>query len=184
MAEKPPGVVLTRPTFVDYAFLLAGFALSQALMRASLFQVEPAPGLPEAARGLVALSPQLLRMTEGVVLMWPVFFGVQRLLGRTQGLTAVEWLWVIAWVGTAAVSGLAAWNRWSPLPPAPEAAVRWAVLLWYAVLVPSVAALALAAGALGVFWRAQPWTSQFGVALLAWPALPLAGIWALGKVAF
>ena len=49
--------------------------------------------------------------------------------------------------------------------------------LWYVILVPSMAALAVVLRLLSMFSRqAAPWTHSFGLVLLAWPVLPLAGI--------
>jgi hypothetical protein len=58
------------------------------------------------------LLPEAMRLPEGVLLLWPVFLALQRLRGRRQGLTFGEWLWVLAWLGTALLTGLSAWERW------------------------------------------------------------------------
>ena len=55
--------------------------------------------------------------------------------------------------------------------------------LWYVILVPSMAGLGVVLRLLGVFSRRPaPWTHAFGLALLAWPVLPLAGVLTMGNL--
>jgi hypothetical protein len=151
-----------------------------------LWKLEPGSGVTcPAVRSLVLTLPDLLRLPEGIVLLWPLFFAVQRLRGRKQGLTSGEWLWVFAWLGTALLTGLAVWNQWTGLPEFLAARAAWPPVLWYVILVPSMALIAvllLLAGALGR-WQ-LPWTHSFGLALIIWPAVPLALLFALGKYAW
>jgi hypothetical protein len=110
---SPPVPYTSRPTLVDYYLLLLGCGLSLYLTR-----LGPMPAAAEESRtdpGLrefVALLPEAMRLPEGVLLLWPVFLALQRLRGRRQGLTFGEWLWVLAWLGTALLTGLSAWERW------------------------------------------------------------------------
>ncbi len=166
------------PTLVDYFFLLLGFALSVFLSRAG--------PLPVAAKAFVTAAPlrqiipylsDMMRLPEGVLLLWPVFLLIQRVRGRKQGLTSIEWLWIISWVGVAGLSALTAWKNNVGFPDAVQGYVLLVPRLWYVILVPSMAALAVVLRLLSVFSRQPPpWTHSFGLVLLAWPVLPLVGI--------
>jgi hypothetical protein len=163
---------------------LTGAAVSLFLLQLPLVRVQATSSSHDAV-WITALLEQMLRLPEGIILMWPLFFGIQRLLGRTQGLTLMEWLWVFAWVGTAVLAGAGAWNRWAGIPAdVLQGVVRSACLLWYVILIPSMALLALVIALLSVVSRVPPpWTHYFGVVLVIWPVLPLAGILALAKFA-
>src|SRR3954469_15579497 len=108
----------SRPSLVDYFLLLLGCSLSLFLVRSlGRITVTPNDGLSEPLADLTAALGDLMRMPEGIVLLWPVFLLFQKLRGRKQGLTAGEWLWVIAWLGVALLTGLSAWEKWwGPLP--------------------------------------------------------------------
>jgi hypothetical protein len=166
---------------VDYVLLLGGASLSLYLMQLGPLTAEAAEGATAFAALLAAFLPGPMRLTEGVVLLWPLFFVTQRLRGRKEGLTAVEWLWVISWIGIAVLTLLAALEGAGGLP---ESLHRYAAAprkLWYYIFAPSMAALAVVLGLGGMFRRgAAPWTHSFGTALVLWPAAPLAGIVALG----
>jgi hypothetical protein len=183
-ALSPP-LPAARPTLLDYFLLLAGCALSLFLMGLGPLYVEAKPDVTSAAgRALVEALPSPMRLTEGVVLLWPLFFFVQWAAGRQEGLTAAEWLWVIAWLGVALLTGLSAWERWGSLPEW----MRWLTEkyhprhVWYLIFVPSLGVLALLFLLASVAVpRPRPWTHTFSIALATWPALPLAGIVAFGK---
>ncbi|HXG11425.1 MAG TPA: hypothetical protein VNK04_16845 [Gemmataceae bacterium] len=193
---------VSRPVLLDYFLLLAGCALSFGLVR--LDQPTGRPGLraPEAAvryighlkvepgpranspalRYLVLTLPDLLRLPEGIILLWPFFFGIQRIMGRKQGLTSGEWLWVFSWLGVALLAILAAWNHWGPLPEFLAGRASWVPVVWYLILVPSIGLIAVLVLLLGLLGRQPfPWTHGLGLALTIWPAGPLAGILTLGK---
>lgn len=182
-ADKAPSVP-SRPTLFDFLLIVAGFGLSLFLFQADGLKVTPAPGAPAAAAThLVPILPQLVRLPEGVILLWPIFFGVQRVLGRKQGVTSGEWLWVFAWLTTAVLTGLAAWQRWGSVPEFLHEYLPWAFVIGYVVVAPSVAAVALLLILLGLIGRwQQPWTHTFGLVLVIWPALPVAGILTLAKI--
>ena len=74
------------------------------------------PGLPAPVRDLAGQLFDIMRLTEGIVLLWPVFLALQSLRGRSEGLTAGEWLWVIAWLCVVLLTALAAWDKWGALP--------------------------------------------------------------------
>jgi hypothetical protein len=196
---------LSRPNLVDWLLILAGVSLSFFLMQftyptdavASGTPAKPSASPTKAEPGLgrlrirpkswaarspwsetLAALPDAVRLPEGIILLWPVLHTLQRLLGRKQGLTAAEWLWVFAWLGTAALVGLAVWHHFRPLP---DGLKGWPPVIWYVVVIPSMALVALIVALLGVVGSAhKPWTHNLGVALVVWPVVPLAGILALG----
>ena len=171
-----------RPTVLDYFFLLTGAGLSLLLLRLSPLSVNKHESAPPALGEWIPVLPEAMRLTEGILLLWPFFYGLQRLLGRRQGLTAGEWLWVLSWVGVALLTGLAAWGKWGSLPEFVQPYADTPRRLWYVIVVPSMAALAvlLLLGGL-VRRRPTPWTHPFSLALMIWPVLPLAGVLTFGK---
>jgi probable H4MPT-linked C1 transfer pathway protein len=186
MDPKPAPDRPSRPTVVDYFFILFGFSLSLYLCRLDPLPVRPADAVQDArVRPLIPLLSDLMRLPEGAVLMWPVFLALQRVLGRKRGLTSVEWLWVLSWLGVAVLTGLSVGSAFDLYrDPTLRGWVESAPRLWYAVLVPSIAGLALLLWLIGLFARTPPpWTHTFGLALLAWPVLPLAGVLTLGQFA-
>jgi hypothetical protein len=182
-ADKAPAPP-SRPTLFDFLLVVSGFALSLFLSRWPTLQVVPGPDTPEAAANyLVPILPQLVRLPEGVILLWPVFLITQRLLGRKQGLTWGEWLWVIAWLATVLLLGLVAWQTTSTVPEFVRDQLPRVFVLSYLFLLPALAAVALVLMLVGLAARWQrPWTHNFALVLLAWPALPVAGIVALAKI--
>ena len=174
----PPPPSPTYPTLVDYFILLLGFALSVFLSRVGPLPVAAKDFVTApAVRQVVPYLSDMMRLPEGVLLMWPIFLVVQRVRGRKQGLTSIEWLWIISWLGVAGLAALTACKNSVGLPDAVQNTMLLAPRLWYVILVPSMAAVAVVMRLLSVFSRqAAPWTHSFGLALLAWPVLPLAGI--------
>jgi hypothetical protein len=181
-ADKPPAPpAALRPTLVDYVFLLAGVSLSLYLMLLSPLAAEAGEGATTALALFVAFLPGPMRLSEGVILLWPFFLATQRLRGRKEGLTAAEWLWVLSWIGVAVLTLLGALDTAGGLP---EFLQRYAAVprkLWYYIFAPSMAALAVVLGLAGLVRRGPPpWTHTFGLAVILWPVVPLAGILALG----
>jgi hypothetical protein len=187
MSRTPTPPPPNRPGLLDCFLLLCGPALSLCLCRVPLFDVKPNGNITDPlVLSFLPLLPTLLRLTEGIILLWPFFFAGQRLRGRTQGLTAVEWLWIFAWPGVATLNALVNANQWVPTPdallPYKDYLFYWPQLAWYVLVVPSLALVALLIGLLVLFGREPPlWTHVFGLALLVWPVLPLAAILALAK---
>jgi hypothetical protein len=179
---KPPPEA-TRPRFFDYLLILVGIAGSVFLgelsgLRARAAQPDVAPW--EAA--LERAFPKLLLLPLGVVLVWPLFYLNQKILGRKRELTWAEWLWGLAWLGSLA---LAAWLVLNGLDAMPsfmtEAAFKNGVLFAYVLFVLSMGGLAALLFLVSLVGsRALPWTHMFGLALLMWPLLPLAAWWLLG----
>src|SRR4051794_25400130 len=65
-----------------------GFGLWVCLPGGPPRRAPPAPGGSDAAAPyLVPILPQLVRLPEGVILLWPAFLLTQRALGRKPGLT-------------------------------------------------------------------------------------------------
>jgi hypothetical protein len=184
MSRAPTAAApVSRPRFLDFFLILIGCGISLFLARLPLLR-EPAPnGLPLAA-GVVPVLPALLRLPEGVLLLWPVFYLSQLVLRRSQSLTAGEWLWLFAWLGTALMNGLAAVLHSGVLPEVVRAhAAVWPGAIWYLVLVPSMALIAVVLALFGLFRREPPpWTHHLGLALIVWPLLPLAGLLTFGKL--
>jgi len=184
MSRAPTAAVpASRPGFLDFFLLLTGCAVSLLLARLPLLPQLTPNEVPFAAD----LLPQLLtlvRLPEGVILLWPVFYLLQLAFGRSQGLTAGEWLWILAWLGTVLVTALAALLHAGLLPESVRPHVRlWPPVVWYFILVPSLALVAVVLAIIGLFRREPPpWTHPLGLALLVWPALPLAGLLVLAKI--
>jgi hypothetical protein len=174
---------VSRPTLVDYLLIFLGMCLSIVAGRYSGLHVEPHPdGPPFVTAHLLPWLPTFLLLPLGVLLLWPMFYGTQWLLGRKQPLTWGEWLWGISWVGHLLLIG---WVVWATLgePPAflnPEQ--HRPPVVWVVLVVPALALIALVLAVVGLIGaRRQPWTHAFGLALALWPALPLAGILLWGK---
>jgi hypothetical protein len=184
-AYLPPA---TRPTVVDYFFFLVGCCVSLYLMELSPITVRPqdsvgSPGMQE----LVRLLPRPMRLVEGVILMWPFFILGQWMMGRQHSLTSGEWLWVFAWFGIALLTAVGAWEKWGAdsIPDflRPIIVGRYRLrYLWYLIVVPSLAVLAALFLLTGLISReVPPWTHPLSLVLMAWPALPLAGILMMGQ---
>jgi len=172
------------PTFLDYFLLLSGFALTLWLL--SLYPpVPPASedeNLSPAMKKLAPELPNLVRLPQGVILLWPIFLLWQTIQGRKQSLTAGEWLWVFSWLGTAVVVGLAAWSKFGTLPEVLQNSERTVRVVWFVILTSAIAAAGIIIGFGGLIWRVRrPWTHTCALALVIWPALPLLGILALGR---
>jgi hypothetical protein len=183
MRRLTPETAPARPLLLDYLLLLAGFGLSLLLCRMASLRVEmDESAVPALLRDFLPLLPDLLRLPEGVILLWPVFHFGQKLVGRRQALTSAEWLWVFAWFGTVAVNGLAAWKQWGAMPDLVASHTTWPPVIWYAILVPSLAILALFLALVGLLrWGVPPWTHNLALALLLWPIAPLVAILTLGR---
>src|SRR5262249_31111013 len=131
MSTAPVAAGPPRPSVVDFFFLTAGFGASLVLLRIPLLRVDPSGGaaLPTWAHSLLPLLPALMRLPEGVLLLWPVFYLSQRVRGRVHPLTTAEWLWVFAWVAIIGLNGFAAWNAWGVVPESLKVYARWPPLL-------------------------------------------------------
>src|SRR5438046_3019639 len=112
MSREPPDPPPpARPPLAASLLLLPGCGVSLLLVPFTPLGAEPGPGVPEGPlREVVSLLPGPMRLPEGVILFWPFFFGLQRLRGRSEGLTSGEWLWVLSWFGVALLTGLGAWQ--------------------------------------------------------------------------
>jgi hypothetical protein len=70
------------------------------------------------------------------------------------------------------------------IPESVKLYARWPPLLWYVVVVPSMAVTAVVVSLFGLVSRtAPPWTHSLAVALILWPLVPLAGVLALTRFA-
>jgi hypothetical protein len=191
-----------RPTLVDFFFLLVGGALSYILLLLSPSMQAPDSAASQPSvrrighihfemetevegkvpRLLILALPDLLRLHEGIVLLWPIFLGLQRFRGRPAGLTAGEWLWVFAWLGTAVVEGARLWQQSGTETEALHRYLNWPPVIWYFLILPAMALIALGVASLGLAKRQlYPWTHSLALALVLWPVLVLAGMIAVGK---
>jgi hypothetical protein len=184
MVRDKTAAPVSRPSVLDFLLLLAGGALSLYLV-----QVNPLAAVArEGASGtaaLVAFLPLAMRLPEGIILCWPLFALSQSLAKRTQGLTAVEWLWVLAWMGVASLTVLAVVRHFGWLPASVEAHAGLPLKFWYLILNPTMAVLGACLALMGLVGQREPppWTQNLALALVLWPVLPLLGILALGRFA-
>src|SRR5205085_2875994 len=145
--------VVSRPTLFDYFLVVSGFGLSLFLSQAESLKVMPAEAATSAATSLILILPKLVRLPEGVILLWPIFYAAQRVLGRKQAITSGEWLWVFAWLVTALLTGLAAWQAWGTPFEFLTEHLPWVYIIGYVIVVPSMAAIALVLILLGLIGR-------------------------------
>jgi len=183
MSRASITVAPSRPTLVDYIFLLVGGSLSLYLLSLSPLLVKPTgDNSSSTLHELIAFLPAAMRLPEGIVLMGPIFYVTQLLRRRAWALTSLEWLWVINGLGVAVLSGLAIWDRLGTLPNLLGPYATMPAKLWYLIFVPSMALLATLLGVVALVRRAAvPWTHTFSFVLLLWPIAPLVGILSLGK---
>jgi hypothetical protein len=172
---------LSRPTLVDFLLLLAGFALSQYLIRLAPLNVETPANFGPFARDFLTFFAAPLRLCEGIVLLCPLFRLSQRLRGRSDPLTGGEWLWWFSWAGLVLTGSLAIWQSQGGMPDFLAPYAGKPRLLWYVVFVPAMAALALVLSFTSLLRKDPlPWTHTLSLALALWPVLPLAVILASG----
>jgi len=183
MSRAPIAVAPSRPTLVDYVFLLVGCSLSLYLLSFSPLRVKSVhENGPAFLDEFLTFLPEAMRLPEGIVLMGPIFYLTQLVRRRAWGLTSLEWLWLLNGLGVAVLAGVAAWDRSGTVPDFLEPYATMPRKLWYLIFVPSMAVLAAVLGILGLVRRAAvPWTHTFGLVLLVWPAAPLLGVVSLAK---
>jgi hypothetical protein len=184
MSQHAIASVPVRPILVDYFLILAGCGASLFLLRLKPWRFEAKDGLGAPISDLVANLADIMRLTEGVVLLWPLFLALQSVRGRGHSLTAGEWLWVIAWLCLTLLTGLASWERYhnSSLPDWLRDNADKPRTVYYMIVAPSMGALAMLFALGGLVRRGPtPWTNPFSLALVTWPVLPLAGILTLAK---
>jgi hypothetical protein len=172
-APPPPG----RPTFLDFLLILLGCALSRFLYYLAGPTIRPLEHIPLDVPWLPSLIVELVVLPQGIVLFWPVFYALQRLRGRSQSLTAGEWLWGVAWLGTVLYLGLVFWINSDTAPDFLAKATYSPQLVWYFVVGPAMALIALVILIANLVGRwQQPWTHTFALVLMVWPVLPLAAV--------
>jgi hypothetical protein len=183
MSRAPIAAAPSRPTLVDYVFLLVGCSLSLYLLSFSPLRVQAThENRPLFLDELITFLPAVMRLPEGIVLMGPIFYLTQLVRRRAWGLTSLEWLWLLNALGIAVLAGVAAWDRSGTVPDFLGPYATLPRKLWYLIFVPSMAVLAAVLGILGLVRRtAVPWTHTFGLVLLVWPAPPLLGVVSLAK---
>jgi hypothetical protein len=196
MANAP--LAVSRPTGVDYLLILVGCSLSIFLAQVSrpvprpqanapAWVVETLLEFPPDQRGnlpeLPADQPRafpvlilMLLLPQGVILLWPLFYTLQRLRGRPQTLSAGEWLWGVAWLGTVLLTAWTLWLHWSP-PDFAKDLLYSPQAIWTVLVLPSMALIAFIIGLVSLIarWK-QTWTHTFGLVLILWPVFPMAGL--------
>jgi hypothetical protein len=175
---SPVATPVSRPTAVDYLLIFLGCGLSLYLNQISGPQPKAKDHIPLwIAQDLVPQLPPLLLLPQGIILLWPLFYGTQRLLGRSQALSAGEWLWGVAWLGTLLVTGWVLWGHLGNLPAFADHLDYPPQFLWTIVAGPAMAVTASLIGLISLLARwQQPWTHTFGLVLLIWPMIPLGGL--------
>jgi hypothetical protein len=170
---------VTRPTWLDYVLILAGCVLSLLLAQLSGLQAETTPQTPaKVYLPLVALLPQALFLPLGIILLWPILYATQRVTGRAQPLTAGEWLLGLAWLAALVLGGGIVWQHSGTLPEFLGEYLREYLVMGHVLGALALAALAAVVWLIDLVGRwAQPWTDRLGLALLMWPAAPLALLW-------
>jgi hypothetical protein len=183
MSRAPIAAASSRPTLVDYVFLLVGCSLSLYLLSFSPLSVQATyENRPAFLDELITFLPAAMRLPEGIILMGPIFYLTQLVRRRAWSLTSLEWLWLLNGLGVAVLVGVAAWDRSGTVPDFLGPYATLPRKLWYLIFVPSMAVLAAVLGILGLVRRtAVPWTHTFGLVLLVWPAAPLLGVVSLAK---
>src|SRR5262245_35563500 len=141
MSRTTSPAPVSRPCFFDYLSLPAGVGLSLYWMQLAPIRAEPeSASIDPRLASLIAFLPALMRLPEGVILLWPLFFATQW-PGRSQGLTLGEWLWLLAWVGAAMLAGLTTWEHLGGLPELLRPHAAKPRLLWYVVVMPAMGGL-------------------------------------------
>src|SRR5437016_1022812 len=127
-----PGI---RPTTWDLFLVMAGCGLSYYLLGITHSPTENSsiPPLPlvrhfghmriepgastrlPVLKALVLSLPDIMRLHEGIVLLFPLLYLTQLLMARPLGFTTCEWMWIFAWLGTLIVTGLGAWQQLTEL---------------------------------------------------------------------
>jgi hypothetical protein len=195
----PPGI---RPTTWDLLLVTVGCAFSYYLLAISYsptentsipplplvrhfghMRIEPGGGakLP-IVKSLVLSLPDLMRLNEGILLLFPLFYLTQTLMARPLGFTTCEWMWIFAWLGTVVVAGLGAWQQFGDLSGVLHKVCNWTVVAWYMVFVPALGLIGASCWMYSVAQRkAVPWTHNFAAVLLVWPLPWLIALLVLGK---
>jgi hypothetical protein len=166
----------TRPRLLDYFLMLFGIWVSLFLTDWSRIRTLPQPAAPILVQNLAKLHPYLLFLEPGILLMWPLFYCTQCILGRRQGLSAGEWLWSLAWLAMLAWLG---WVLWTAFGEPPD--LKKTMVTAYVVFVLASAACSFLILAIDLVGRwPQPWTHHFALALFIWSAIPWAVVWIAG----
>jgi hypothetical protein len=177
--RQPQALRASRPTVLDYLLILVGWSFSLVLTDWSGLRATAQEETPAAvSEHLLKHLPDLLFLPVGVILLWPIFYLTQRVVGRPAALAPAEWLWGLAWLGALALTGWVAWQHWGTPPEfLSRANFKEYVLVGYAVAMISLAVIAMLIWLVDLIGRwPQPWTHSLGVVLLVWPVLPLLAV--------
>lgn len=192
----------SRPLLIDYLLIVLGFALSIYLAFLSELRLADADVAQEAEAvdlkasksgagasekpslfepAFRATAPLFLFLPLGVLLLWPFFYTIGWLAGRSQSLALGEWLWGLAWLVSLF---LAIWIFWKATGDAPEALTtkdfKQTLFTGYALYLLAMGAVAFLVWLFCLFSSTlYPWTHTFALALLTWPVIPLVFVWAM-----
>lgn len=178
-----PPAVPSRPRAFEYFLILLGIFFSALLAFWSQVHVSFEPDVAGTfERGLEPAVLLMLFLPVGIMLLWPVFYLVQKLMGRKQGLTSGEWLWGLAFLASILVAVIILWRALASPPEFLTAAgFQKNFLMAYVLYSLGMAAVALVIFLIGLVGRwVTPWTHTFGLVLLLWPLAPLALLWLSG----
>jgi hypothetical protein len=173
---------VSRPSGLDYFLIFVGCSISLFLQQISYPTLNSKAETPPWVRDYVLrLLPMLTSLPLGIILLWPLFYSIQRLRGRPQALSAGEWLWGVAWLGAVILTAWVTWLHWGSPPEFLTDLKYPPQSIWTIIIVPTLAIIAVVIGLVGLVARwQQTWTHTFGLVLLIWPAIPLIGsiLWA------
>jgi len=172
-------VPMSRPSMADYLLILFGLTLSLYFVALSGLNPVVDRGASVFLTALGSVVPLLLFLPLGVVLLWPLFFTLGKLAGRSQKLALGEWLWGFAWLVSLV---MAIWMVWKASGGAPESLTseefRETLVAIYALYLLAMGVVAFFTWLFCLFSTSLfPWTHTFALALLFWPVLPLSLIW-------
>jgi hypothetical protein len=169
---------VSRPMALDYFLILVGCSLSLFLQQISHPNPQPKRETPAWVQQYVLpILPTLMSLPVGIILLWPLFYATQRLRGRPAALSAGEWLWGVAWLAAVLLTAFILWLSSGEPPEFLKHGDYRPQHIWTIILVPTLAGIAVLIGLISLLARwQQPWTHTFGLVLLFWPVIPLAGL--------
>src|SRR5262249_42050743 len=143
----PVATPVSRPTPVDYLLVFFGCGLSLYMNQISGPRPEAKDTIPLwIQQDLLPHLPALLLLPQGIILLWPMFYGTQRLLGRRLPLSAGECLGGVAGLGTVLIPGWVLGPHRGTLPAFAENLDSPPQFLWTIIAGTAMAVTALLIG--------------------------------------
>src|SRR5262245_38046362 len=125
-----------QPTVGDFFLILIGCVISLYLYQEAKLGVLPTADAPAwVTENVFWILPFWLILPPGIILLWPLFYALQRLRGRPQPLTSGEWLWGFAWLGTLLFLGWVFLKRGGNLPDFLKELTFQPEVVWYMIVV-------------------------------------------------